>query len=313
MKKSVTEFPRERIFTVDEQTAGNRLDRAAAARCPDLSRSGLRRLIEEGAVRIDGEPMRLPARKVRLGQTVHVHIPEPDPAAPLPQALALPIVYADAYFVVIDKPAGMAAHPAPGTPDGTVVNALLSQLSDLSGVGGVLRPGIVHRLDKNTTGLMLVAKDDRTHLALSRQFAARSVHKVYLGITCGIPSAPSGRIVTQMARAPFDRKRMHVCTSGGKEAVTEYTVRETLIIDGARAALVEFRPQTGRTHQVRVHAAYLGTPLAGDPVYGGEKRPPAFSRHALHAHMITFRHPVDGRELTFTAPLPADMAELLTR
>jgi 23S rRNA pseudouridine1911/1915/1917 synthase len=295
-----------------------RLDRWLAARLPDLSRARLQQLIEQGRVAVEGRPSRSAAR-LKPGQRVAVDEPEPEPAAPHPEALPLAIVHEDAWLVVVDKPAGMVVHPGAGTPGGTLVNALLHHVRDLSGIGGVARPGIVHRLDKGTSGLIAVAKDDATHRALSRQFAGREVDKQYLAVVLGQP-VPEGETDAPIGRDPVHRKRMAVGAPRARPARSSWRVEEWL--DGA--ALVRVQLHTGRTHQVRVHLAALGHPLAGDPSYAGGRRPlcrrhearaaiEAFPRPALHAARLGFVHPGTGRALVLESPLPPDLVNLVAR
>jgi 23S rRNA pseudouridine1911/1915/1917 synthase len=255
---------------------------------------------------------------VRPGQHIRVEVPEPSPATPGPEDIPLAVVHDDTHLLVVDKPAGLAVHPGAGRAGGTLVNALLHHVKDLSGVGGVLRPGIVHRLDRGTSGLMVVAKDDATHRGLSAQFAGRTVEKEYLAVVLGVPRPREGAIELPIGRDPVHRKRMSVRAARGRQALSRYTVVEPL--DGA--ALVRVRIHTGRTHQVRVHLAALGHPLAGDATYGGRREPSSrsrgarealrsFPRPALHAARLAFDHPATGQRLSFESPLPPDIAALL--
>jgi len=251
-------------------------------------------------------------------------VPDPTPAVPLPQAMALDIVTEDSHLIVLDKPAGLVVHPAPGNPDRTLVNALIAHCGpDFTGIGGVRRPGIVHRLDKGTSGLMVVAKTAAAYAGLAPQFAAREVERAYWAVAWGVPTPKSGEIAGNIGRSPRNRKKMAVLGHGGKPAVTRYKVLGELA--GKRASLVECRLQTGRTHQIRVHMAHLGHPLIGDPVYGrgGESRMralplaaqaaiKALGRQALHAKTLGFQHPVDGDVTRFDSVLPGDMRELIT-
>jgi 23S rRNA pseudouridine1911/1915/1917 synthase len=248
---------------------------------------------------------------MRSGQQVDVTIPDPEPGQPQPEDLPLRVVYQDARLLVLDKPAGIAVHPGAGRPGGTLVNALLHHVKDLSGVGGVLRPGIVHRLDRGTSGLMVVAKDDDAHRRLARQFAARSVEKEYLALVLGVPARREGAIDGPIGRHPVERRRMAV-RPGGRQARSSYAVEEAF--DGA--ALLRVRIHTGRTHQVRVHLASIGHPVAGDTIYGG-RRPTSgaalslLDRPALHAARLAFDHPQDGRRIRLESPLPDDMVRVL--
>jgi 23S rRNA pseudouridine1911/1915/1917 synthase len=309
---------RDRL-TVEEDGAGQRLDRWLASRFPNETRSRLQAMIASGDVRLDRQAVRSAAR-LRLGQKVDVHWPEPVAALPQPEDIPLRIVHEDLHLVVVDKPAGLVVHPGAGAPSGTLVNALLHRLRDLSGIGGVLRPGIVHRLDRGTSGLLVVAKDDETHRALARQFAARTVEKEYLALVLGVPARREGVIDAAIGRHPVDRKRMAVRPDRGRTARSSFRVVEAL--DGA--ALLSVRIHTGRTHQIRVHLASLGHPVAGDATYGGA-RPPAsrrpasraalqaLRRPALHAARLGFDHPATGERVSFQSPLPPDIQAVLER
>jgi 23S rRNA pseudouridine1911/1915/1917 synthase len=322
--------------------APSRLDKALAAAVPEaaaLSRSRLMRLIAEGAVTRGGLAVTDPKARAAAGEIYEIR---PGPAAEVearPEAIALRVIYEDADLIVIDKPAGMVVHPAPGTPSGTLVNALLHHCGDsLSGIGGERRPGIVHRIDKETTGLLVAAKSDRAHHGLAAQFEAHSVTRHYLALVQGVPSAADPRlnglrgatfeaggilkIATNLARHRSDRQRQAVCwPPEGRHAVTRARVVEGF---AGQAALVDCWLETGRTHQIRVHMAHAGHGLIGDPVYGGRRRlsvralgaaaveaAAGFSRQALHAASLGFDHPVTGERLDFSSPLPADMADLL--
>jgi 23S rRNA pseudouridine1911/1915/1917 synthase len=295
--------------------AGWRLDRALAAAVPTLSRERLKALIRSGAVEAGGKAVRDPAAKVRGEETLRVAVPQPRPAHNEPQDIPLSIVFEDEHLLVVDKPAGLVVHPAAGNFDGTLVNALLHHCSGkLSGIGGVARPGIVHRIDKDTSGLLVVAKSDVAHEGLARQFAAHSIDRRYLAIVSGTPNLPAGTIDAPLARSATNRKKIAIVEgSRGKRAVTHWKRLEVL----NDAALVECRLETGRTHQVRVHMASLGHPLLGDPVYGRSGKIHAkllkdldFHRQALHAAELGFTHPVTKRRLSFSSPMPADMQEL---
>ena len=293
----------ELVVGADE--AGQRLDAWLARRLPELSRSRLQALIAAGEVEVDSAPARASAR-VRAGQRAVVRVPPAAAAEPKAEDIPLRIVHEDAALLVIDKPAGLVVHPGAGTATGTLVNALLGRVRDLSGVGGVLRPGIVHRLDRGTSGLLVVAKDDRTHRALARQFAARSVEKEYLALVRGAPSSPRGRIEAPVGRDPRDRQRMAV-VAGGREAVTEYE----LLGASEGHSLLALHPLTGRTHQLRAHLAYLGLPIAGDTRYGGGIGPGGLERQFLHAARLTLDRPIDGRRLTAWSELPPDLSASL--
>ena len=304
---------------VEPGAAGERLDRWLAGRLPDLSRARLQALIDEGAVHVDGRAARRSAR-VKPGQSVEVSVPDPAPAAPQPEDIPLRVVHEDPQLIVIDKPAGLVVHPGAGTAGGTLVNALLHRVKDLSGVGGVLRPGIVHRLDRGTSGLMVVAKDDATHQHLARQFASRTVEKEYLAVVVGRPRRASGAVDAPIGRDPVHRKRMSVRAPRGRAARTTYVVEEPL----AGAALLRVRIHTGRTHQIRVHLASIGHPIVGDATYGSRRASAsggerlaaavrALDRPALHASRLSVTHPATGERLTFTSPLPEDLSALLER
>jgi 23S rRNA pseudouridine1911/1915/1917 synthase len=270
-------------------------------------------------VLLDGAPTR-PAVRLREGQLVTVHVPPAEPAEPRPEDIALSVVHEDAHLLVVDKPAGLVVHPGAGTASGTLVNALLYRVRDLSGIGGVLRPGIVHRLDRGTSGLILVAKNDATHRALAAQFAGRQVLKEYLALVHGVPARRSGEIDAAIGRDPVHRQRMSVKAPRGRSARTSYTLEEAF--DGA--SLLRVRIHTGRTHQIRVHLASIGHPVVGDASYGGTRTPcsrraearealRSLARPALHAARIAFTHPADGERLDLTAPLPADISLVLER
>jgi 23S rRNA pseudouridine1911/1915/1917 synthase len=307
--------------TIDESAAGERLDRALAAALPDLTRSRVKALIEGRRVTLaGGQTIEEPSRKVKTGESFIVDVPEPEPAAPQPQAIGLDILFEDDDLLVLNKPAGLVVHPAPGNPDNTLVNALLAHCGEsLSGIGGVRRPGIVHRLDKDTSGVMVVAKNDRTHQGLSKLFAAHDLTRIYRALVWGAPKAAKGTVEAAIGRHPVDRKRMTVRRNGGRAALTEYWIEERFGPPLAPvASLVGARLGTGRTHQVRVHLAHLGCPVVGDPVYGRKSRngsqPQAlreFPRQALHAAVLAFRHPATGMEMRFASKLPQDFRRLL--
>ena len=303
-----------------------RLDKALARAFPTLSRARLQALLADGAVTRDAQPVSNGSGRVQAGLYA-ITLPPLVSATPLPQAIPLNVLYEDGDLIVIDKAAGMAAHPAPGTPDGTLVNALLAHCgASLSGIGGVARPGIVHRLDKDTSGVMVAAKTDRAHAGLSALFATHDIERTYIALTRGAPSPALGRIQTQIGRSTGDRKKMAVLKSGGREAITDYVVRQQFGLPAKAggaplAARVACTLQTGRTHQIRVHMASKGSPILGDAVYGSSS--PALpvreamaqaglTRQALHAAVLGFVHPVTGEALRFETPLPDDMARLQT-
>jgi len=304
-----------RTLTVGESQAGDRLDRVLAASWPEISRSRLKQLIEAGALSVDGKPVADPAAKTRVGQCVELLLPAPEPATPQGEDIPLHIVFEDKHVIVIDKQAGLVVHPAAGNRDGTLVNALISHCGDtLPGIGGELRPGIVHRIDKDTTGLMVVAKTEKAHTSLGKQFAAHAVTRVYKALVWGVPRLLAGTIDADLGRSPLNRQKVAVLRAGGKPARTHYKVIEVF---GATAALVECRLETGRTHQVRVHMAHLGHPLIGDPVYGRPRSIPGLdlglSRQALHAAVLGFHHPGLDKPVLFESDLPADFAETLEK
>ncbi|WP_050759214.1 RluA family pseudouridine synthase [Pseudooceanicola batsensis] len=316
-----------------------RLDKALARDVPEaaaLSRTRIARLIAGGAVARAGAAVTDPKARVAEGDVIEITLGAAAEVETRPQAIPLDVVYEDAALIVVDKPVGMVVHPAPGTPEGTLVNALLHHCGDsLSGIGGERRPGIVHRIDKDTSGLLVAAKTDRAHHALAAQFERHSAERAYLAICHGVPDAadprlrgvrgasfePGGvlKLTTQLARHRTDRQRQAVCFEGGRHAVTRARVLEGF----GGAALLECRLETGRTHQIRVHMAHAGHALIGDAVYGGRRRAGkamgaaaaealnGFPRQALHAAVLGFAHPEDGRPLRFEADLPADMAGLL--
>ncbi len=303
-----------------ESLAGQRLDKVLAPLFPDLSRARLQALVGEGRLSLDGQPVTDASRKAKAG-TYELRVPPPIAADPEPQALPLSILYEDEHLIVVDKAAGMAVHPAPGTPNGTLVNALLHHCGDsLSGIGGVARPGIVHRLDKDTSGVMVAAKSDVAHQGLSKLFATHDIDRLYVALTRGAPSPSAGTIDTQLGRSLGDRKKMAVLKSGGRQAITHYRVEASFgPQDKPLAARVECRLETGRTHQIRVHMASKGSPCLGDPVYGAgqpamavrdEIAAAGLKRQALHAAVLGFVHPVTGETLRFETPLPPDMAAL---
>ena len=302
--------------TIARTADGWRLDRALADALPHVSRERLKTLIAAGHVTNPaGETVRDPARKAVAGDIYHLRIPDPAPAHNRAQAIPLVIAYEDDHLIVVDKPAGLVVHPAAGNPEGTLVNALLHHCAgQLSGIGGVARPGIVHRIDKDTSGLIVAAKHDRAHEGLARQFARHTIDRRYHAIVAGVPMPKSGTIDAPLARSPHNRKKIAICAVGsGKRAVTHFATRA--VLDGA--ALVECRLETGRTHQVRVHMASIGHPLLGDPVYGTTPRQHrgllarlGFARQALHAAHLGFLHPIDSRPLAFDSEMPADMQEL---
>lgn len=316
-------------ITVGGDEGSARLDRVLAVHCGALSRSRLKALILAGHARVGAATVRDPAYHVAAGETITIAVPPPEPAEPAAEAIPLAIVYEDDDIVVIDKPAGLVVHPAAGHAHGTLVNALIAHCGDsLSGIGGVGRPGIVHRLDKDTTGLMVVAKTDRAHAALTRQFADHGrtgpLRRGYLAFVWGVPGRPRGTIEAPIDRHPHARERMAV-REGGREAITHWETLETFIAPDGQpvAALISCTLDTGRTHQIRVHLAHIGHPLMGDTVYGpgfktkaarlGPKARAALDalgRQALHACLLTLEHPGTGEVMSWQAPLPPDLAGL---
>jgi 23S rRNA pseudouridine1911/1915/1917 synthase len=295
-------------FVVGEDEAGSRLDLALAS-ASGVSRAQVRRWIEAGHVRINSRAGR-PAQRVRIGDRLDADPPQPIAPAALPEPIPIHVMYEDADVIVVDKPAGLVVHPAPGHPRGTLVNALLHHCRDLAGVGGILRPGIVHRLDRGTSGVMVIAKRDDAHHALAGQFHEHTVERSYEALVRGVPGADSGRIDRPIGRHPRDRKRMSVRTRSGREAHTAWRVHERFPRSGT--SLLTVRPETGRTHQIRVHLACAGLPIAGDSVYGrGSRCRLGLDRPALHAAVLGFDHPRSGERLRFEAPLPGDFQAAL--
>jgi len=308
--------------TVDDAASGRRLDAVLAAAVPDLSRARIQALLKEGAV-VDGagQSVTSASRKALAGEHFTIHLPPPAPARPAPQPMDLDIAFEDADLIVIDKPAGLVVHPGPGSPDGTLVNGLLAHCgASLSGIGGVARPGIVHRIDKDTSGLLVVAKSDAAHQGLAAQFADHSIERVYTALVWGEPRPLKGSIDAAIGRHPTHRTKMAVRRDGGRHAVTYYTVMERY--DGILSS-IECRLATGRTHQIRVHMAHAGNPLVGDHLYGGQRHMPrrwrdepvgravdSFGRQALHAARLGFVHPVTGAQMSFQSALPTDMGLL---
>jgi len=302
------------VFLVGEELAGQRAD-SVLAELAGAPRAQVRRWIVSGRVRVDGRPLARPGRRVAAGDRLEASPPEPVDTEVRPEPIPLAVLFEDAHLIVVDKPAGMVVHPAPGHWHGTLVHALLHHCQDLAGIGGVLRPGIVHRLDRGTSGVLVAAKDDATHAGLSRQFQDHSIERVYHAFARALPGADAGRVDRPIGRHVRDRKRMSVHTRSGREAVTEWRMRERF--EGAGAAWLEVRPRTGRTHQIRVHLASVGLPLLGDPVYGrgsarGRRRSlPRLDRPALHAAVLGLVHPATGERLRFEAELPADLRDVL--
>jgi 23S rRNA pseudouridine1911/1915/1917 synthase len=331
-----TEAGQTRAAVAPAEAAGERVDVWLGKLWPDLSRSRVQGLIGAGKLSADGALVTHAKDKTRAGARYQLILPPPEPASPQPEAIPLNIVFEDENLVVVNKAAGMAAHPAPGSMRGTLVNALLAHCGDsLSGIGGVARPGIVHRIDKDTTGLIVVAKNDATHTGLAKLFAKHDLERVYYAVTRGAPRERTGRIENRLVRSGEDRRKFVVArnpeTEAGKMAISDYwTIESFGQLDGASvghpvAALIECRLKTGRTHQIRAHLAHLGCPLIGDPLYGKQRALKAagphaaaadeaardFPRQALHAAVLGFVHPITEQALRFEAPLPQDMQTLL--
>lgn len=308
---------------VTPEEAGQRLDKWLSARLPELSRTRIKSLIEQGLVTSAGATIADASAKVKAGQGVTVTVPPDAPAEPEAQEIALNVVYEDDDLIVIDKPAGMVVHPAPGSPDQTLVNALLAHCGEsLSGIGGVKRPGIVHRIDKDTSGLLVVAKNDRAHQSLSEQFAAHSLERAYKALVWGLPNPSKGDIEGAIGRSPQDRKKMAIVSHGGKHAHTRYQLIRSFA--GGTVSLVECRLSTGRTHQIRVHMTSIGHPLVGDQTYGrsraaklkaipesGRALLANFPRQALHAYLLGFTHPRTGETVRFESDIPNDINALI--
>ncbi len=309
---------------VPDDKDGDRLDKALGALVPDLSRSRIKRLILDGQVADETGPVLDPADHVRAGQRFTIHLPAPEDIAAQPEPIDLSVAFEDRHLIVVDKPAGMVVHPAPGHARATLVNALLAHCGDeLSGIGGARRPGIVHRIDKDTSGLVVAAKTDTAHQGLTALFEKHDLDRVYQALVWGVPVPTEGTIDARIGRDRRNRKRMAVLQApGGKPAVTHY--RTTAVYRNGAASLVACRLETGRTHQIRVHMASRGHAVIGDPVYGrasaarrGALNDPAraavlgFGRQALHAAHLGFVHPVTGQSLSFDSDLPRDMKELI--
>jgi 23S rRNA pseudouridine1911/1915/1917 synthase len=303
-------------FSSAPEDVGERLDRYLTRQLPAHSRAYLQQLIEQKRILVDGRATK-PGYRLRAGDRITVSLPPPKPSGVLPEPIPLDVLYEDTHLLVVNKPAGMVVHPSPGNASGTLVNALLAHCTYLSGIGGIERPGIVHRLDKDTSGAIVAAKDDATHRGLARMFAERRVKKLYLAIVRGDIVDAEGVIDAAVGRHPVHRQKMSTHTRVGRQAVTEFRVLERFGL----YTLVELRPRTGRTHQIRVHMAAVGHPLLGDPTYGRCRKEPqrssrehqlsGFRRQALHAWVLGFVHPATGEWLECRAPLPADLEHLL--
>lgn len=293
--------------TAEAEDAGTRADVFLAAKL-GVSRSNMQKLLEDGRVK-RGEKIIKANYKVRAGEMFVVDIPEPEPIEAVPENITLDIIYEDDDVVVLNKVRGMVVHPAPGNYTGTLVNALLYHCSNLSGINSAIRPGIVHRLDKDTSGIMIVAKNDVAHISLSQQIQSKTAVRTYLAVVRGNIKTDSGTIETQIARDKTDRKKMAVVKDGGRDAITDYEVLERF----GKYTLVRCKLRTGRTHQIRVHMEYLGYPLVGDPKYSPMKTPFGIKGQALHSHTLEFTHPRTGERMKFEAPLPEDMHKIITR
>jgi 23S rRNA pseudouridine1911/1915/1917 synthase len=311
------------IFLVDEADEGERIDAFLSGQIPELSRSRIQKSIRSGELTVDGRAVPKPSRRVSEGERIELVFSPPRPLEIEPEDIPLDIIFEDESLLVVNKPAGMVVHPSPGHESGTLVHALLAHCSNLSGIGGVQRPGIVHRLDAGTTGLLVVAKSDEAHISLSRKLMERRVQRIYRAVTWGELEGETGVIDLPIGRSPRDRKKMAVVSEGGRDAITTYYVLDTF----GPFQYIRLQLGTGRTHQIRVHLTHSGHPVLGDPVYGGRKiRKGALTRseidlagrilslidrQALHAAELAFEHPSSGEEMRFKAPLPADMRSAL--
>lgn len=309
------------VYHIQKEQHGTRLDRFLMRATEDMSRTHLQRLIRGGNVTINGKGAKQPSYALRDGDEIRLTLPSPRPLDTIaPENIALDILYEDSHLIVLNKPAGMLVHPANDVYTGTLVNALLAHCTDLSGIGGVERPGIVHRLDKDTSGTLVVAKTDVVHRELSAQFEKHSITRQYVAIVCGTPAKTTGTIDAQIARSRRDRRRMTTVENHGRHAVTHYEVLETY----PKFASVQLTLETGRLHQIRVHLQHIGHPVAGDAIYGGEQRAindadtgalkhalAQLKRQALHALLLGFVHPITGENLTFSAPMPKDMQQVV--
>lgn len=309
------------VYHIEKEQHGTRLDRFLMRATEDMSRTHLQRLIRDGKVTVNGKVAKQPSYALRDGDAVRLTFPPPRPLDTItPENTVLDILHEDSHLIVLNKAAGMLVHPANDVYTGTLVNALLAHCTDLSGIGGVERPGIVHRLDKDTSGILVVAKTDVVHRELSAQFEKHSITRQYLAIVCGIPAETTGTIDARIARSRRDRRRMTTVENHGRHAVTHYEVLEAY----PKFALVQLTLETGRLHQIRVHLQHIGHPVAGDAIYGGEQRAindadtgalkqalARLKRQALHARLLGFVHPATGENLTFSAPIPKDMQQVL--
>ena len=309
------------LYYIDRNHHGTRLDRFLIGATEDMSRTYLQRLIRHGDVTVNDKVAKQPSYLLRDGDRVCLTLPPPRPLDTIaPENVPLDILHEDSHLIVLNKPAGLLVHPANDVNVGTLVNALLAHCTDLSGIGGVERPGIVHRLDKDTSGILVVAKTDVVHRGLSGQFERHSITRQYVAVVCGAPTETAGTIDARIARSRRDRRRMTTVDTGGRHAVTHYEVLERY----AQFALVQLTLETGRLHQIRVHLQHIGHPVAGDAVYGGAQRAlndadtgalkqalAQLKRQALHARLLGFEHPATGENLTFSAPMPKDMQQVV--
>ena len=311
-KASLSSQNQEKSFIIEAVEDGKRLDKFLSEKLNFISRTRIKTLIQDGYVSIDGEKYLLPKKKVKRGQHIHILIPPPEPLDIESEDIPLTVSYEDEYILVINKPPGLVIHPGAGKTNGTLVHGLLNICKDLSGIGGKLRPGIVHRLDKDTSGLVIIAKRDEVHLTLSNMFKERKLSKRYLAIIKGHIQDREGVVDLPIGRHPIKRTKMAVNFKNGKDAITRFKVRENLI----NSDLLEIKLVTGRTHQIRVHLSHLGHPILGDQTYGGPKilnlnsEAIEIKRQMLHAFSISFKHPVLDKRIDLTAPMPEDMREI---
>ena len=309
------------VYHIQKKHHGTRLDRFLIGVTEEMSRTYLQRLIRDGDVTVNDKITKQPSYQLRAADRVCLTLPPPRPLdTAAPEHIPLDILHEDSHLIVLNKPAGMLVHPASGVNSGTLVNALLSHCTDLSGIGGVERPGIVHRLDKDTSGVLVVAKTDVVHRGLSAQFEARRITRRYIAVVCGVPSVTPGTVDARLARSRRDRRRMTTVETGGRHAITHYEVLERY----PQFARLQLTLETGRLHQIRVHLQYIGHPVVGDAVYGGEQRAlndartaglkqalARLKRQALHARYLGFTHPVTGEDLSFSTPIPEDMQQVI--
>ena len=310
-----------KVYPIEKAHHGTRLDRFLIGATEAMSRTHLQRLIRDGDVTVNDKLVKQPSYQLRTGDRVCLVLPPPRPLDTVaPENIPLDILHEDSHLIVLNKPAGMLVHPASGVNSGTLVNALLSHCTDLSGIGGVERPGIVHRLDKDTSGVLVVAKTDVVHRGLSAQFEAHSITRQYIAVVCGVPSKTTGTIDARIARSRRDRRRMATVKTGGRHAVTHYEVLERY----PQFGVVQLTLETGRLHQIRVHLQHIGHPVVGDTVYGGEQRAlndaetavlkqalARLKRQALHARHLGFTHPATGEDISFSTPIPEDMQQVV--